>query len=256
MKYFIVADVHGFYNEMIDALVSQGFNQNDPNHCFVSLGDLLDRGPDPEKCLKFVLNLDPARRILIRGNHEDLMEEAIMRQSFLKHDVSNGTEATAMALTGMTNSTIAALEMRTCDLYNRYIRETINFYETNSYIFVHGWIPHRVYPKGFNARYYGREFMPEWREAPNSWWDDARWCNGMECWEQGILEPDKTIVCGHWHTSWGHCYLHHDGTEFGKTSKFTPFVDKGIIAADACTAYSGFCNCVVLDDEPLEESVK
>ena len=29
---------------------------------------------------------------------------------------------------------------------------------------------------------------------------------------------------------------------------FSPFIDDGIIALDACTAYSGFVNCVVIDD--------
>ena len=32
-KYFIVADVHGFYDEMIDALNEAGFDKNNENHC-------------------------------------------------------------------------------------------------------------------------------------------------------------------------------------------------------------------------------
>ena len=43
-KLFVVADVHSFYNEMIDALAEKGFDKNDPDHVFVSLGDLFDRG--------------------------------------------------------------------------------------------------------------------------------------------------------------------------------------------------------------------
>lgn len=255
MKYFVVADVHGFYDQMLTALSAASFDRNDPNHIFVSCGDLLDRGRQPRECLQFVMGLDPERRILIRGNHEDLMEDAIVRGWFASHDSHNGTRTTAYDLIGedANDDTDILLKLRANKLYNSYIRECVNYGETQNYIFVHGWIPHRARPKGMNRRYYVRTFIPEWREAPTSWWSDSRWCNGMECWEQGILEPNKTIVCGHWHSSWGHCHLHNDGTEFGDNSKFTPFVDKGIIAADACTAYSGFCNCVVLDDEPLEE---
>ena len=40
--YFIVADVHSFYDEMIKALNGAGFDVNNSMHIFVSLGDLLD----------------------------------------------------------------------------------------------------------------------------------------------------------------------------------------------------------------------
>lgn len=40
-KYFCVADVHGFYNEMMSALNNAGYDKNNPNHVFCSCGDLL-----------------------------------------------------------------------------------------------------------------------------------------------------------------------------------------------------------------------
>lgn len=40
-KYFIVADVHSYYDEMIKALTEAGFEKNNLDHIFVSLGDLL-----------------------------------------------------------------------------------------------------------------------------------------------------------------------------------------------------------------------
>lgn len=49
------------------------------------------------------------------------------------------------------------------------------------------------------------------------------------------------IVSGHWHCSWGHA-------TFDSNAVFTPYYSKGIIAIDACTAYSGFVNCLVLED--------
>ena len=100
MKYFIVADVHGFYDEMISALREKGFDRDNPNHCFVSLGDLLDRGRQPYECLSYVLTLDLDRSILIRGNHEDLMDEMIRRGWYERHDVQNGTAVTACDLLG------------------------------------------------------------------------------------------------------------------------------------------------------------
>ena len=44
-KLFVVSDVHSFYNHLIKALNEKGFDKNNPDHWFVSCGDLLDRGP-------------------------------------------------------------------------------------------------------------------------------------------------------------------------------------------------------------------
>ena len=34
MKYFVISDVHGFYNEMKNALDEAGFEPNNENHIF------------------------------------------------------------------------------------------------------------------------------------------------------------------------------------------------------------------------------
>lgn len=62
------------------------------------------------------------------------------------------------------------------------------------------------------------------------------------------IGADKTIVCGHWHTSYGHSKYEHKGTEFGEDADFSPYYGPGIIAIDACTAFSGKVNCLVIED--------
>lgn len=244
-KYFVVTDVHGFYSEMREALDKAGFNPANPRHIFVSCGDLLDRGSMPMECLQYVLSLP--HKILIRGNHEDLMEQAVTSGYFDTVDISNGTYGTVIALTGEAFPPTNLGAMRTHPLYNRYINETIDFYETKRYIFVHGWIP-------VNRKMNGEIYKPDWRDADKPRWDNARWLNGMDMWNKGVREPDKTIVCGHWHCNWGNAYLHNDGKEWPQPGEsdaivnFNPFVDKGIIALDGCTAYSGKVNCIVLED--------
>ena len=91
----------------------------------------------------------------------------------------------------------------------------------------------------------------------------------MDAWNQGVRvtvdndTADKTIYCGHWHTSWGHHFLHNYGREFiddeetfywdeedGKEPPFAcfdSFIDKGIVALDGCTALSGKVNCAIVD---------
>lgn len=265
MKFFVVSDVHSYYYELMQALNKAGFDENDKSHIFVSCGDLLDRGPDAKKCLEFVNNLNDDRKILIKGNHEQLLEDIIHRGYFLSHDYHNKTHETVYQLTGIhptdnipsiySVDRAAILDMLVNKDWDKYRTKLINYYETDKYVFVHGWIPFIIrFIDSDNGKIESvRCYTESWRNEDSDW-ESARWANGMDAWKDGIREPGKTIVCGHWHSSWGHCNIHHNGVEFSETtanipSIHTPFYDDGIIALDACTAYSGFVNCVVLDIE-------
>ena len=78
-------------------------------------------------------------------------------------------------------------------------------------------------------------------------WEGARWINGMNAWAQGMRIEGKTIVCGHWHTSWGHSIIHGHCAEWGPNANFSTFKDEGIVALDACTALTDCVNCYVLE---------
>ena len=241
-KLFIVADIHSFYDEMITALSAQGFDREDPDHIFVSLGDLFDRGPDPLKCLEFVNALPADRKILIRGNHEDLLMQCLERQVFLSHDLHNGTMDTVCKLAGENAALISERNERmlfSAAWYNPELRAYYDalrdYAEIEEYVFVHGWIPARKNAPGKDWH------LGDWREA--------RWMNGMEKWKQGARLADKTIFCGHWHTSWGHAVLEKRGTEFGEDADFSPFIGEGIVALDACTVLSHKVNCFVIEME-------
>jgi len=252
MKYFIVADVHGFYTKMNKALKAAGFDKSNPEHIFVSLGDAMDRGEQPEKVLQFMLSIPAERRILIRGNHEDLMEQAINRRYFYSYDLTNGTQRTAFLLTGKRVEFDALDDLRRHPLYNEYIANCVDYHETAGAIFVHGWIPHNSYPKGFNTDYRRHDYVEGWRDADREHWEAARWENGMESWADGVREPGKTIFCGHWHTSWAREVIDHTCTHKTRDpADFAPWVREGIVALDGCIAWSGVFNCYVWEDEPL-----
>lgn len=78
MKYFVSADIHGFYDEWQLALKEKGFDINNSEHKIILCGDLFDRGRQPKEIIDFVLT-HKDKVILIRGNHEDLMQEMIDR---------------------------------------------------------------------------------------------------------------------------------------------------------------------------------
>ena len=90
-KYFVVSDIHSFYNALIEGLKRAGYDQENPNHILVVCGDIFDRGGQPLEVYNFLISLPKERRVLIRGNHEYLLRELINRQMPYSHDESNGT---------------------------------------------------------------------------------------------------------------------------------------------------------------------
>ena len=173
---------------------------------------------------------------MICGNHEDLLEECLSRRDFSIADIHNGTMDTVHALAAANG------QLDSCDVFSsasnnqmliEYLSVLQDYAEIGDYVFVHGWIPSRKESPG-----------KDWRKGD---WQRARWFNGMEKWKQGTRLQDKTILCGHWHTSWGHSVLEKKGTEFGAKADFSPFIHPGIIALDACTAHSHRVNCFTIE---------
>ena len=262
MKYFVFGDVHSYFDIWMKALKDAGFKEDNDKHILISLGDLLDRGDKSLECLTFINSLPDYRKILIRGNHEDLLNIAIARRCFYPHDIHNQTDKTVYTLVGNEDDEVSALQiMSTFEPWNTYVRSCVDYYELGNNVFVHGWIPY-VETLSSTPEYKVSYSVRNWKKGN---WDTARWSNGMECWKNGIFLKGKTIWCGHWHTSWGHAYLHGDGREFlskvetmyidpitGKLEphvNFDPFIDKGIIAMDSCVPYSKKINVKVIEYE-------
>jgi len=240
MKYFVCSDIHGFYDEWISALNKQGFDINNPEHKIIVCGDLFDRGNQPKEIINFVLSKKD-KFIIIRGNHEDLMQEMIDRNKNTTGDISNGTTQTIIDLCPewlISEFDLSKIAKET--KLQEVIDLSIDYYETKHYIFVHGWIPIIE-----NCYLYDED----WRNATKERWEKARWQNPVEMYRYGIYEPNKTIVCGHWHCSalWAEKYP-SKYTEFGYKANFDPFITKQMIAIDACTAYSKKVNVLVLED--------
>ena len=267
MKIFAVSDVHSFFTPMKKALDKKGFEPNNPNHLLVVCGDVFDRGPESNKVLEFLGNLTNV--VLVKGNHESLMEEVWQRGYCMSHDQSNGTLRTINDLFGElvdydSHDAIKLSEEVLKPFFDRFV----NYFETKNYIFVHGWIPCESFT-GYDGPWYSQKkelkYNPNWRNCNDVEWETARWVNGIYAgYIKKVREPHKTIVCGHWHCSYGHYYkalkkalkngteIEHE--EFDKTAIWRPFKAKGILAIDRCTAHTGEVNIIVLEDELLEKT--
>ena len=248
-KFFVTSDIHSYYTQFISALKEAGFDENNENHYLVVCGDCFDRGPDATKVLKFLKSLP--RKVLIKGNHEQLLIDCCERGWFGQHDIHNGTASTVFQL-GYGDE-FEDMCKYTLTKVKPFIGSMANCFETKNYIFVHSWIP-AINKDGLPAHYTrGRSyaFNPNWRSATQKEWDDAMWGNPFDMADRGLNQTGKTIVFGHWHCSTG--WAQAEGrSEFGDDAKFEPYYGNGFISIDACTAHSQKCNVIVIEDELLD----
>ncbi len=90
-KYFVVSDIHSFYDELVEALSVAGYDKDNPEHTLIVDGDIFDRGPKSVEVYEFLRSLPRERRILIKGNHEQLFIELANKEMPEPHDYSNKT---------------------------------------------------------------------------------------------------------------------------------------------------------------------
>jgi serine/threonine protein phosphatase 1 len=234
----------------MDALDNEGFEKDNPDHRIIVCGDLFDRGGQSQECWDFVDNMmKNGRLIYVRGNHEDLMQKLLHDVKLGKevgyHHIYNGTVRTLAHLMGKNDYDILmnCFTSREFDTIYNKINEfidtrCINYFELGDYVFVHSWLPTIKDSVGNPIK-----LDTNWREDTSDWYK-ARWGNPFEQWKLGWLPDNKTVVCGHWHTSYAHSKFHNKGTDRGENCLLTPFIDDGIIGLDGCTAASGIVNVI------------
>ena len=236
-KYFVMSDIHSFYGPFILELDKAGFEKYNPNHILIICGDLFDRGPQSVELLHYLLSLPEDRLILIRGNHEDLLLNLFKTGKFLPHNYINGTMTTLENFFGkyFINPTDDTIDFsgknRTVDRICDYIEETVNYFETENYLFVHGWVPEGV------------KAAKDCQKVDNQGWEKARWIKWTERYEGENPLLDKTLVCGHMPTFFAKFFDETRGE-----NNYDTFYGKGLIAIDAGTFDTKRVNVLVLED--------
>ena len=281
--YFITSDIHSFYTPFIEALNNSGFDLNNKEHILIIAGDLMDRGSETIKLLKFIKSLPKDRRILIKGNHEDLLIDCFNRKQFLEHDIHNGTNLTIHSLVNLTmdkNKYCHSIELY-ADNKNLFFDclaktgiiewinsdEWLDYLETDNYIITHSFIPviNKVFfsPGGRvdkNDINYMFEYDKDWRNASSQSWKCARWFNAYDMIQSGLFKENKKLICGHissliYKNESGQLKLfNYDKDTFKKY--YTPFENNNMICLDACTALSNKVNVLKLTEEELGEVIK
>ena len=236
-KLFVLTDVHGHFTEMRAALDASGFDRENDEHIFLCLGDLFDRGNENKKVYNYVSTLP--RKILIKGNHEERLEEIINGEDMNFFDAINGTDITMKEFFHI--SSIADSEKvhnsRMAEELSEFLATFKDYYETEHYVFVHAWIP--IYVE--DRKPY---FLPEWRTADAQAWKDARWQDWVALYDKESAKlPNKIIVCGH-HPARCGAYFDHTRDPYDNGA----FFGDGMINLDAQTYRSKQVNVIVIPE--------
>ena len=237
-KIFAVSDIHGHYHILKEALDRAGFDDSNDNHLLVCCGDYFDRGDENVEVLNFFERLK--HKVLIQGNHEELLMKVLMTGKLLPHNYTNGTLQTLENFFGkysidpIDDSIDFSGKTRTVDRICEFIGETVDYFETQHYIFVHGWFPPDC-------------VTPEQRaNASPQAWQKARWLLWTDNYTGEKPLANKTVVCGHMPVLYAYKF------DLRRPASCTDtFRGNGLIAIDAATHNTKHINVLVIEDELL-----
>lgn len=244
-KIFAVSDIHGHATVLKSELKKAGFVPNSSERVLIVCGDCFDRGTENLEVLSFLQSVN--NKLLIRGNHEDILSGILKRGCTIGADRRNGTDATVKEFFGDAydvcsgSLNISPESERYCEV-QEFLCSMLDYYETENYVFTHGWLPN-----DYSEEEHMSVLLKDWKNASSREWWNARWTEWPSMYAVGALLPDKTIVCGHRSADMA---LMFDPTR--KENDNSIFYGDGMIAIDSKTIRSGRINVLVLEDEICE----
>lgn len=236
-KFFVFSDCHGNKDGLEEAINKAGFDKNNSNHWLVGLGDYFDRFRQPQEVMDYLNGIE--QKVLVLGNHEELLLNCINRGYPLSYDWHNGTAQTIIDLSPNAKTFEAACVVA-YEKVKDFIGGMVNYIELKNHIGVHSFVP-LIQDSKFEKRL-------DWRDATDEEWRNTRWGNPYELAQQGLL-PDKKLIFGHFHTSFPRAKYEGE-EEFGSEANFDIYYGDGYIAIDGCVAaYNGQINILKIEDE-------
>lgn len=258
-KYFVISDIHGFFDEVVEALKEKGYDSNNSSHKLLVLGDIFDRGTKSLEVYKWLKQLtDENKAIILKGNHDDFLIKFLTDYNLIENQFNfynNGLENTIKSFLeqdidikdyykekgNVENKQLAF------KAWNSYAKDIINkkypylllwlnsfsyYYETKNYIFTHSSIDTQC--KNF------RKTLKNF--------DDLLWDNGS-FFGSDLKNVNKTVVVGHIGTS---DIRKMYGLDNSDSHDILIRDDNKIIMIDGTIAKSHICNVLVVEDETVD----
>ncbi len=251
MENFVVSDIHDHFDLLIKALNSNGFDKNNNTHRLIICGDAFYSGPQPGELFEFMQELYKKNRLIfIYGNHDIELLDNLKNKHFTRPANRKCIELIVLYLTGGKDLNDEELISESNRLgFTDFLEKVpVWYYETDKYIFTHGFIPTSKNSYNKNWR---TSTEQEWRASTKK---DAM----MLSFKYKIHEPNKIIICGHY--SAARCHLMANATssdwenkiykDVSKVPKdwFKPYVGETFIALDQSVKKSGFMNCIIINE--------
>lgn len=162
MHYFAVGDIHGMFEAFLTILCridEYAHEHKIEEYTVITLGDYIDRGPESNKVVDYLINLERSWAgssrylVTLRGNHEQMYLDALNGGSddVYLFRINGGTQTL--------QSYGVSMETDVPFSHKQFFRDTKMFYETEKHYFVHAG----VYPgvpldrQSDNARLWIRE---------------------------------------------------------------------------------------------------
>lgn len=267
MKIFAVSDIHGEMQCLLSALNDAGFDESNPEHLLISIGDAFDRGDSSLAVYEYLKRLsDKGKAIVLKGNHTAFFTNYLDGTSLSPFNYyNNGTNETMAdflhcscpfeswcfidkEISKPTYGDFANwLSEARVEINNEYpellewLKSRPYYYETENYIFTHGAIDTKA--KDWRHPHCSRYHFVDW--------DALMWDEG-DFFGKTIKNTEKTVVIGHFGThilrkKYGYSPNRNPHGEFDILKR----KDGRVIAIDGTTNLSKHVNVLIIDNEQL-----
>ena len=233
MKYFIFSDCHGDYAALIRGLGEAGYNPSDPDHTLLGLGDYFGRAQKSESDSRllynyFKSNIHFNEPILLKGNHELILENMIRRRYPSYTDICNGEHNTIASIAETTVEEVlycaAPFNDERVAEFSDWLKVLPYAMEGQNNIFTHAWLPQN----------YKELEVEEWHEVIwTNTFDEVLLCR------KNNYRFNKTLWLGHWRAA-----------DFRSDHTDEHYYDENlnIHFMDCCTVLSNNVNVLVVED--------
>lgn len=140
-KTYVIADIHGRDDLLVPALYMIGADSPKGATC-ICLGDFIDRGPDSRRVIELLRQGQEDEQwkwIVLQGNHEDIMLQALDDPRKLNWWIGNGGGATLKSYGYENGDELTPLKVPQTDL--DWLKNLPLTYEDEHRIYVHAGLP-------------------------------------------------------------------------------------------------------------------